>query len=353
MGFCIVKPVNSSGMDALDWCDQKICVSIRSPYLVWTRSQVLSNPRKTLAQTLTGTLRLKTNSFDTRCNIMSEILQYYAHLLLKEAVERNSHSFQTQAVQYQEATGQEDTASRFTHTVDTPTAAGKAQLRDSSRKKPGTSEITRNIRCEVDGCVKFARDASARRCIRHGGGRRCSVAGCAKSARSSADYCIAHGGGKRCVTEGCKKSSVGPLQLCIAHGGGSRCQHQGCKKASQGKTGFCIAHGGGRRCQSPDCTLSTQGANNFCKNHMGDATFRGTGLSTKAPEDGYREGHGVVAPNKEERDERSELSHLTKSLISGTAINADTRHVSAFKRPCGHGRVSLYSFSQHNHTQLQ
>jgi hypothetical protein len=36
------------------------------------------------------------------------------------------------------------------------------------------------------------------------------------------------------------------MQHCIAHGGGRRCQLEGCLKSAQGGTQHCKAHGGGR-----------------------------------------------------------------------------------------------------------
>ncbi|KAL0393626.1 UNVERIFIED_CONTAM: hypothetical protein Slati_4328800 [Sesamum latifolium] len=42
-------------------------------------------------------------------------------------------------------------------------------------------------------------------CVTHGGGKRCAVPKCTKSARGRTDFCVRHGGGKRCKFEGCGK----------------------------------------------------------------------------------------------------------------------------------------------------
>ncbi|EEQ98807.1 hypothetical protein Pmar_PMAR026187, partial [Perkinsus marinus ATCC 50983] len=57
-------------------------------------------------------------------------------------------------------------------------------------------------------------------CISHGGGRRCEVLECTKSAVGSSERCKAHGGGRRCTVDGCTTAArPGPLQLCQKHGG--------------------------------------------------------------------------------------------------------------------------------------
>ena len=48
---------------------------------------------------------------------------------------------------------------------------------------------------------------------------------------------------------------------CIAHGGGPRCQIAGCGKGAQ-RGGICIAHGGGRRCQVAGCNKGAKGGQN-------------------------------------------------------------------------------------------
>ena len=55
--------------------------------------------------------------------------------------------------------------------------------------------------------------------MKHGGGKRCKVENCGKSAQGSTDFCKAHGGGKRCNWgEGkCEKFARGKSGLCAAH----------------------------------------------------------------------------------------------------------------------------------------
>ena len=51
--------------------------------------------------------------------------------------------------------------------------------------------------------------------------RHCNEEGCTKAAKGSTGKCVAHGGGKRCSVADCSRSAVaGPTGMCIAHGGG-------------------------------------------------------------------------------------------------------------------------------------
>ena len=103
-------------------------------------------------------------------------------------------------------------------------------------------------------------------CVKHGGGKRCTVKGCTKGALGKTDKCAAHGGGKRCTVKGCTKGAEGKSDKCVAHGGGKRCSVKGCTKSARGKTNKCIAHGGGNRC--PNCIdwIDSQGG---CKKYDG------------------------------------------------------------------------------------
>ena len=46
----------------------------------------------------------------------------------------------------------------------------------------------------MEGCNKGARDKNF--CAGHGGGKRCSVEHCSKSAVGGSGHCCVHGGGK-------------------------------------------------------------------------------------------------------------------------------------------------------------
>ncbi|CAI8617877.1 unnamed protein product [Vicia faba] len=109
-------------------------------------------------------------------------------------------------------------------------------------------------------------------CKAHGGGKRCSFAGCTKGAEGSTPLCKAHGGGKRCLFNGggiCPKSVHGGTSFCVAHGGGKRCAVSGCTKSARGRTDCCVRHGGGKRCKFESCGKSAQGSTDFCKAHGG------------------------------------------------------------------------------------
>jgi len=51
--------------------------------------------------------------------------------------------------------------------------------------------------------------------------RHCDEEGCGKAAQGDSTKCISHGGGKRCLVAGCSRGAVaGPIGTCSAHGGG-------------------------------------------------------------------------------------------------------------------------------------
>tara|TARA_Y100000817_G_scaffold204194_1_gene160007 strand:+ start:2900 stop:3529 length:630 start_codon:yes stop_codon:yes gene_type:complete len=60
--------------------------------------------------------------------------------------------------------------------------------------------------CEQADCTNRAQSsgsgAAARFCVRHGGGRRCAHAECARAAFGKTRYCVRHGGGHRCQVHG-------------------------------------------------------------------------------------------------------------------------------------------------------
>lgn len=75
-----------------------------------------------------------------------------------------------------------------------------------STRTPGSKrrQSSWNKRCQFQSCLKIS--VSRGLCRRHGGGRRCQVAGCTKSAQSRSDFCWAHGGGQRCEARNCMRS---------------------------------------------------------------------------------------------------------------------------------------------------
>mmetsp|Transcript_33406 Transcript_33406/g.48421 ORF Transcript_33406/g.48421 Transcript_33406/m.48421 type:complete len:1032 (-) Transcript_33406:413-3508(-) len=129
------------------------------------------------------------------------------------------------------------------------------------------SNLFFNRKCHADGCMKCAQGAT-KYCIGHGGGKRCTFAGCDKGARDKL-FCAAHGGGKRCSLEGCGKAAVGGSSLCTAHGGGKRCSVPNCSKSSQSSTSFCVKHGGGKTCKMDNCNKVARGRTDYCAAHGG------------------------------------------------------------------------------------
>lgn len=61
---------------------------------------------------------------------------------------------------------------------------------------------------QFPNCPKSAQSKTSF-CVRHGGGRKCSIVGCVKVARGRTSHCAAHGGGVRCCMESCNKAAVG------------------------------------------------------------------------------------------------------------------------------------------------
>ena len=95
-----------------------------------------------------------------------------------------------------------------------------------------------------------------RLCIAHGGGKRCSVAGCNKAAQGQKPLC------KVSLLSCCGNDPVPvatlnhlafvcwtwPAFVVQAHGGGRRCKFEGCPRSARDRTDLCIGHGGGKRC---------------------------------------------------------------------------------------------------------
>jgi hypothetical protein len=62
---------------------------------------------------------------------------------------------------------------------------------------------------------------------------------------------------------------VGATDKCVAHGGGKRCSEAGCLSAAVDvATGKCKAHGGGKRCSEAGCNTSVKGPTGKCKRHF-------------------------------------------------------------------------------------
>jgi hypothetical protein len=66
---------------------------------------------------------------------------------------------------------------------------------EEEEKGKGNRDLLGSRKCEYEDCDKCAQ-GSTKFCIKHGGGRRCTVEGCNKGARDK-NFCAGHGGGKR------------------------------------------------------------------------------------------------------------------------------------------------------------
>jgi len=123
--------------------------------------------------------------------------------------------------------------------------------------------------CKYKQCEKV--DKGGGFCKSHGGGRRCKMDDCSRSARGSSGLCISHGGGPKCAHVDCTKSARTVGGFCKGHGGGKRCKAPGCQKAAREPADFCIRHGGGLRCSADGCQNSVRLCNAFCKLHSQNA----------------------------------------------------------------------------------
>lgn len=89
-------------------------------------------------------------------------------------------------------------------------------IRESYERSSTHSASCQSIqkRCRFPHCLKIS--VSRGLCRGHGGGRRCHVVNCTKSAQSRSTFCWTHGGGKRCEVEGCMRSRKSK-RFCVAH----------------------------------------------------------------------------------------------------------------------------------------
>ncbi|KAE8955645.1 hypothetical protein PR001_g32016 [Phytophthora rubi] len=140
-----------------------------------------------------------------------------------------------------------------------PLATSLIQPQDA---KPQPKKKRKTRICKSEGCEKYVVDRGL--CIRHGGGKRCSVdCNCRAQNRG---LCWKHGGYTRCTVEGCTKRAKS-RGICWSHGGGTRCKHGGCSKIAVSH-GLCWAHGGGKRCLVETCQKPAYERNgNLCAEH--------------------------------------------------------------------------------------
>ncbi|KAF4663396.1 snoRNA-binding rRNA-processing protein imp4 [Perkinsus chesapeaki] len=104
-----------------------------------------------------------------------------------------------------------------------PRSAGSCSSSGGGGSSPSkTKRAIRNKgKCAYPlGCNKY-RQNGTRFCVKHGGVRRCAVAGCPNAAKrgdnSRAVFCIRHGGGKSCRVPGCGVSARGSTGYCYKH----------------------------------------------------------------------------------------------------------------------------------------
>ena len=117
--------------------------------------------------------------------------------------------------------------------------------------------------CQHLGCTRMR--VSRGLCVQHGGGKRCSVNACPKSAVSGSKLCRQHGGGKACAVDSCSTKAVGGYDKCQRHGGGRVCMEMNCSRPARGGYKHCIRHGGGKRCQTQDCNALAVGRAKHCR----------------------------------------------------------------------------------------
>eukprot|EP00397_Hematodinium_sp_SG-2012_P039895 GEMP01043630.1.p1 GENE.GEMP01043630.1~~GEMP01043630.1.p1 ORF type:complete len:331 (+),score=67.10 GEMP01043630.1:14-1006(+) len=183
----------------------------------------------------------------------------------------------------------------------------QARTRDDKgrSKKPTFRSIKVNCLRRGRGIVTvFDRfGVPGKRCLVHGGGKRCNVPDCIMSALVNVSVpdklappggrCFRHGGGRLCNVANCNVfargtavpvDNFGPMgRRCANHGGDRRCKVSGCASVAKGKVlvadlfgepGLrCWRHGGGRReCSVDGCTAwvpdKVTGSKRFrCRQH--------------------------------------------------------------------------------------
>ena len=144
--------------------------------------------------------------------------------------------------------------------LDAPTEV-KDEQTGAKKRKPI------HKRCGVEGCVKLSHGPFYDACLKHGGGYRCLVPGCQKSAYST-KYCSRHGGGPRCQwAGGCGKGAISNSSFCRRHGGGRRCQFPNCTQGSRAGYDYCLAHGGYTPCTFAQCPCPALHGGQFCRQH--------------------------------------------------------------------------------------
>ena len=57
-------------------------------------------------------------------------------------------------------------------------------------------------KCIITNCFRKSKGGESKKCIRHGGGKKCEIDGCNKSVQSK-NRCKKHGGGRKCKYNGC------------------------------------------------------------------------------------------------------------------------------------------------------
>ncbi|KAF0740474.1 hypothetical protein Ae201684_004208 [Aphanomyces euteiches] len=109
---------------------------------------------------------------------------------------------------------------------------------------PGSSKCSlhkHRTKCMVDRCANqvYARSL----CVRHGGKKKCRFEDCHLNARIG-EFCSKHGGKSYkaiCIHEGCTKQAH-KRKKCVRHGGGRKCNVEGCDVHAR-RGGFCARHG--------------------------------------------------------------------------------------------------------------
>lgn len=166
---------------------------------------------------------------------------------------------------------------------------------------------------EIENCTKFSRGRS-RRCVGHGGGKRCQMEGCIRAARGNEGVCIGHGGGKRCQVLHCPKSAIYQSGLCIAHGGGKRCRHADCFKVAQGAAGLCVGHGGVRRCKQEGSSKSDKVI--ACDVHVESENCRFIFCTNEQQQFGYCNDHWAGGHPSSQRNPQNGCERNSGMLIS-------------------------------------
>ena len=227
------------------------CESMAGIRLPTSPSHRGNSPRKSVARSDTED---ESEGFNLSASLASAMPSAGISTHLMSSVVGNLSSLQLPTISHSQALA---TSPQFF----IPQAGSSQSGSPSSKKRKSTHKG-----CNFPECDKLAHGPDYKYCLRHGGGYRCQMPGCPRSAYST-KYCSKHGGGPRCQLQGCNKGAISNSSFCRRHGGGPRCQHPNCTEGARTGFNYCLAHGGYNSCSFPSCPCPALHTSAYCRQH--------------------------------------------------------------------------------------